>query len=63
METLDDSTKDPWNQENAPDVLDSDKPDEPPKKDEGEDEKKLSAIVSEIRNYNCSLGKFLLITS
>ena len=58
METLDDSTKDPWNQENATDVVDADKPEELPKKDEPEEKKRVSAIISEIRNYNCSLGKF-----
>lgn len=63
METLDDSTKDPWNQENAPDVVDGEKAEDTAKKYEGEEEKKFSAIISEIRNYNCSLGEFPVIRS
>lgn len=58
METLDDSTKDPWNQENGPDAVDAEKTAEPEKKDEAEDQKKFAAIISEIRNYNCSVGEF-----
>lgn len=58
METLDDSTKDPWNQENG-DATDAatEKVDEPKKAPEEEEEKKLSAIISSIQNYNCSLGE------
>lgn len=54
METLDDSTKDPWNQESAPDAV----PKESEKAaDEPEPEKKQSLITS-IQNYNCSIGEF-----
>lgn len=57
METLDDSTKDPWNQENAPDAVDAEKPKETEKPAEETEEKKES-LVATIRNYNCSLGEF-----
>lgn len=54
METLDDSTKDPWNQESVPDgaAKESEKA-----ADEPEPEKKQSLIAS-IQNYNCSIGEF-----
>lgn len=58
METLDDSTKDPWNQENGPDATDAtEKVEEPKKVPEEEEEKKFAAIITSIQNYNCSIGK------
>lgn len=58
METLDDSTKDPWNQESVPDgaAKESEKA-----ADEPEPEKKQSLIAS-IQNYNCSIGEFDWLT-
>lgn len=58
METLDDSTKDPWNQENGSDAVDAEKPVAAPEKGTEDAEKKESLIAS-IRNYHCSIGKFL----
>lgn len=59
METLDDSTKDPWNQtENGTDGVDNEKVDEP-KKAEGveEEAEKKPTLIASIRSYNCSIGK------
>lgn len=55
METLDDSTKDPWNQEN--DAVDAEKPADKPEKG-AEDEEKKESLIASIQNYNCSIGKF-----
>lgn len=57
METLDDSTKDPWNQENGGDAVDAEKTDEPKKAEEAEAEPKVSLLAS-IRSYDCSVGEF-----
>lgn len=59
METLDDSTKDPWNQENGGDAVDAEKPKEGEKEtaEEQPKEKKQSLIAS-IQSYNCSIGEF-----
>lgn len=61
METLDDSTKDPWNQEEQ-DAVDAAKlaetvPDEKKPIKEEEGEKNLS-VYQQIRNYNCSIGEY-----
>lgn len=62
METLDDSTKDPWNQENGADAVDAEKPSEAPEKGVEDSEKKESLIAT-IRNYNCSIGNtFFFLT-
>lgn len=53
METLDDSTKDPWNQEN--DGVDAENPVEKPEKGVVDEEKKESLIAS-IQKYKCSIG-------
>ncbi|CRL04436.1 CLUMA_CG017521, isoform A [Clunio marinus] len=61
METLDDSTKDPWNQENGPDAVDADKAKENDDKvAEGSEEKKIP-VISSIRNYKCSIDDIALI--
>ena len=56
METLDDSTKDPWNQENGSEVVDAEKPAEILEKG-AEDMEKKKSLMASIRNYNCSIGK------
>jgi hypothetical protein len=60
METLDDSTKDPWNPENSPDVVDADKGEDSKaagkEAEEQEREKKLPFLAG-IQNYNCSIGE------
>lgn len=58
METLDDSTKDPWNQENGSDAVDAEKPVEKPEKGAVDEEKKESLIAT-IQSYSCSIGKFV----
>jgi hypothetical protein len=59
METLDDSTKDPWNQENGSDAVDADKPVEKPEKG-AEDEEKKESLIAGILNYRCSIGEFTI---
>jgi hypothetical protein len=55
METLDDSTKDPWgNGTDEKTTVDA------PEKGVEDNDKKESLIAS-IRNYNCSIGELLLI--
>lgn len=61
METLDDSTKDPWNQENGDATDANEKTEEPKKAPEEEEEKKFAAIISSIQNYNCSIGDLLTL--
>jgi Carboxylesterase family len=61
METLDDSTKDPWNPENSPDVVDAEKDGksgavEKELCEQDGKEKKLPFLAG-IRNYNCSIGE------
>lgn len=58
METLDDSTKDPWNQENGGDAVDAEKGDESKKAEEAaaESEPKESFLAG-LRNYDCSVGE------
>lgn len=58
METLDDSTKDPWNQENGGDAVDAEKSEEAKKAEEATAEEKTS-LFSNIRNYTCSIGELL----
>lgn len=59
METLDDSTKDPWNQENAPDAVDAEtqKDNEKEKADGEKEDEKKTTIIESIQNYNCSIGE------
>lgn len=54
METLDDSTKDPWNA----DAVDAEKPKDEKAAEECEDKNK-STIIASIQNYNCSIGEFI----
>lgn len=58
METLDDSTKDPWNQENGGDAVDAEKTDETKKVEEPavEAEPKVTLLAS-LRSYDCSVGE------
>lgn len=60
METLDDSTKDPWNQENGTDGVDAEKTDEPKKAEEPVQEKRIAALISSVQSYKCSIGKSLI---
>lgn len=58
METLDDSTKDPWNQENSPDLVDAEKPKEGEvEKTVEKNEDKKSPFIASIQNYKCSIGE------
>lgn len=57
METLDDSTKDPWNQES--DSPDGSKPAEKPA-EEPVIEEKGPSVFDRIRAYTCSLGQILI---
>lgn len=60
METLDDSTKDPWNQEEgAADTVDADKPKDDEKAAEETEEKK--SVLAAITSYNCSIDDIALI--
>lgn len=61
METLDDSTKDPWNQENSPDVVDAEKPKEVEKAAEETEGEKKQSLIASIQNYNCSIGEFVMV--
>lgn len=59
METLDDSTKDPWNQENEPDGVE--KPEEAKKAEAAApavtEEEKKPTLIESIRGYDCSIGE------
>lgn len=58
METLDDSTKDPWNIENGETKDEQEaKNDEEKKALDSEDQEKPLSIWQQIRNYNCSIGR------
>lgn len=60
METLDDSTKDPWNQENGTDGIDGEKPEEAQKVEAATvvpEEEKKPTLIESIRGYDCSIGK------
>lgn len=57
METLDDSTKDPWNQENGGDAVDAEKTDEPKIVEEPVQEKRLAALIESVQSYKCSIGE------
>jgi hypothetical protein len=58
METLDDSTKDPWSQEN--DSPDGTKPTEKVEEKTIEPAEKGPSIFDSIKAYTCSLGKILI---
>lgn len=56
METLDDSTKDPWNQ--------TEQVDEPKKAEVAEEEaEKKPTLIASIRSYNCSIGEHEIIAT
>lgn len=58
METLDDSTKDPWNIENGETKEEEAKHDEEKKALESEEQEKPIPIWQQIRSYNCSIGNY-----